>query len=480
MIENPTCTEESFFAVLTNRDLLKHIVSFQGGRKWDDIHSGDWCLKHKHYSLVKEKYLLYSSKSSYYLAKSNKLSWLMQLCAQGLQCTQKTMDVAAEYNHFEMLQYIFLNFPSLSLNNVSKIAIRLGHDAILHWSLLVDTKKSYTGIMDEACACGNLETMVWLSETYDLKCTRNSSLRAAKKGHLKVLQWIFLNQPSKIATGTLEEAAAAGHLLVVVWLCSIVKNTMCTRAIQRAARNGHFHIVQWFHENTTDPWNKDVADDAVASGNFKLMKWIMKNKHFHCTKKAMYLACCRSDLKIAKYLSNKYSFPLEDVHFNEALKTGNTPMLDWMYKRGLRMNSSTVTIDFLASTGCIASLQWCHEHNQGVFSKSTMDCAAAHGQYDTVLWLHKNRKEGCSTDAMDEAATHGHLAMVQWFDRNRSEGYTYRAFCGAAKEGHYDVVLWLFRNKKQECTIEDKIPYNKNNLDLHCWFTKAIKTTLLK
>jgi hypothetical protein len=37
--------ERPFFAVMTNRDLLKEITKHQRGKKWDEITDGDWAAR---------------------------------------------------------------------------------------------------------------------------------------------------------------------------------------------------------------------------------------------------------------------------------------------------------------------------------------------------------------------------------------------------------------------------------------------------
>ena len=52
MIQRELDNEVAFFTVFGYLPLLKYIVSFQHGRKWDDINDTEWICQHGHLSLL--------------------------------------------------------------------------------------------------------------------------------------------------------------------------------------------------------------------------------------------------------------------------------------------------------------------------------------------------------------------------------------------------------------------------------------------
>lgn len=67
---------------------------------------------------------------------------------------------------------------------------------------------------------------------------------------------------------------------------------------------------------------------------------------------------------------------------------------------------------------------------------TAMDYAASLGDLAMVQWLHTHRSEGCTTRAMDEALRRNDLPMVQWLSQFRTEGYTVEALNEARRLGH--------------------------------------------
>ncbi|GAB9477826.1 hypothetical protein Gpo141_00014984, partial [Globisporangium polare] len=82
-----------------------------------------------------------------------------------------------------------------------------------------------------------------------------------------------------------------------------------------------------------------------------------------------------------------------------------------------------------------------------------MDWAATNGHLAVVQFLHENRGEGCTTKAMDGAARSGHLNVVQFLHENRHEGCTGEAIDQAAKNKHLDVVRFLRTERQQACSL---------------------------
>ena len=138
--------EHQFFLVLGNLDLLKHIVSYQGGEKWYSITSGDWASKNGYLNLLVLK--------------------------KDLEYTANAMDWAAFYGHLDVIKWLHENRK----------------------------EGCTTDAMDFAAGNGHLEVVKWLHENRKEGCTGDAMDLASENGHLEIVKWLHENRTEECTT----------------------------------------------------------------------------------------------------------------------------------------------------------------------------------------------------------------------------------------------------------------------------------------
>ena len=129
--------------MILNNDLLQLIVSFQqNGKRWYDIHDGDWVSEYGHITILKEKSIV-------------------------LTFTKYAMDLAATYGHLDIVKWLHENRKE---------------GCTVH-------------AMDASAQHGDLPMLVWLHENRREGCTVKATQNAQKNGHEDVVEWLQEHRP---------------------------------------------------------------------------------------------------------------------------------------------------------------------------------------------------------------------------------------------------------------------------------------------
>ncbi|KAK1935021.1 putative ankyrin repeat protein [Phytophthora citrophthora] len=156
------------------------------------------------------------------------------------------MDIAAEFNHLSILQWLHAN----------------------------RTEGCTTEAMDRAAAVGNLEVVRWLHLFRKEGCTKQAMNAAAAYGHLDVVEWLHENRPEGCDKSAVSAAAANGHLAVVRFLLENRREGSTGDAMCQAAANGHLEMAQWLYVNRGDSHAGAALRRAAEKGHAEVVEWL--------------------------------------------------------------------------------------------------------------------------------------------------------------------------------------------------------------
>jgi hypothetical protein len=172
--------ESAFFAVMTNRNLLKEITKHQGGKKWNVITSGDWAAKNGHLSLLREKRdLKFTKKAMNWAAAYGRLDiveWLHENRTEG--CTKSALNRAVKFGHTDVIEWLVKNKPEIYDDDIRHYAIREDNPKLLEW--LHKNAGNYNPIADlnSAAYWSGERVTNWICDNYEEVRDINVLLRA--------------------------------------------------------------------------------------------------------------------------------------------------------------------------------------------------------------------------------------------------------------------------------------------------------------
>ena len=120
----------------SNKDLLQLIVSFQHGKKYYEVTSGDLASKCGWLSFIKirNSFLKFTRHAINLAARNGHLevvTWLHQNRKEG--CTTWAMDFAAANGHLEVLKWLYQNRKEGCTEDAMEFAKENGHFEIVKW-----------------------------------------------------------------------------------------------------------------------------------------------------------------------------------------------------------------------------------------------------------------------------------------------------------------------------------------------------------
>jgi hypothetical protein len=267
--------ESAFFQVLTNKNLLSEITKHQGGLKWDQIQSGDWCAKNGHLSLLKEK--------------------------QDLEFTTYAIDWAATDGRLDIVKWLHEN----------------------------RAEGCTTNAMDCATGYGNLEMVKWLHENRTEGCTKDAMMMAAKYGHLEMVEWLYENRTECCSKDDAKLAAKYKHLDLIecaniYWReCRSIGDTISTRVAKSIRKYECLEPIEYadyvreFGTGSMEGVTElEIANDLQSFPNVKIiaidiMKKAMENGY----------------IKIAIWLYREQFVSYDDI-FEYAMYTARVDLME--------------------------------------------------------------------------------------------------------------------------------------------------------
>jgi hypothetical protein len=494
-----------FFAVLGNKDLLRYIVSFQSGRKWDNINEADWMAEQGFLSLLISKYhrgerlknWQRAAERASYSGHLDILCWLQEIGMIWIHNTIELWINATRGGQFHILDWLNTTYP---LETPEWIATLLEHsvaegriDCIVYLTNLLD--KPYPPyILLFAVRYDSVNVVQWLysekRNLFDVYPFPKIFRQAIKRKSRRTLKWLLSiadqHEPIELKKLDLSDVVEINDLDVVQIFCTKYNNHVKqpAEAIGTAAKNANFRMFEYLlHQypatNTTELFLQTSVSGA-SRGSLDIAKFSILNIPTFNNQPSfaavlIKLALCRSHIEIADWIWS-YSTQLLTNEFGRVysyfLLRGESEFYDkfnWLIQHGIHDNpASTLAnnriwregvellqlfqdhniIDFNSSwmdgaaLGTLEHLWWFHDNGYTCTTKA-MDNAASTGNLEMVTFLHENRAEGCTVDAMDDAILWGHLDIVQFLYQNRSEGHSHRSIPDACYNGDYQMLEWL-------------------------------------
>ncbi|RLN82279.1 hypothetical protein BBJ28_00016825 [Nothophytophthora sp. Chile5] len=422
------------------------------------------------------------------------LQWLLENY-QPDEFLTKAVDEAASGGRLDVLEWMWANYRSRGYWGSTEMrgAIRNEHSAVVAWlrDHTVPRPESAVNLVGDAVCCGDLTTLPWLVERFDVNTNRALSV-AASLGQWAMAKWIvencelearleypcLMNFRRAAGDGNLEflrlatnrklwapdadaaswmtsSASAAGHLEVVKWLHEELDTNSAGYGYENAAMGGHLEVLKYLHEkHFPNDSEQSLMDASARRGYIEVVQWLHANSKQECTTNAMDWAAQGGHLEVVQWLHEHRSEGCTSAAMHLAAVDGHMNVVKWLHSHRSE-GCKEVTLGEVAKSGNLEMVQWLHDNRHEVFScPGVMDIAAARGYLDVVKWLHENRSEGCTVEAMNGAAADGRLEDVKWFHENRSEGCSKIAMDEAAGNGYLAVVQWLHENRHEGCSVE--------------------------
>ncbi|KAG1692814.1 hypothetical protein DVH05_024429 [Phytophthora capsici] len=193
------------------------------------------------------------------------------------------MDIAAEFNHLSILQWLHVNRTEGCTTEAMDRAAAIGNLEVVRWLHLFRKEGCTKQAMNAAAAYGHLDVVEWLHENRSEGCDKFAVSEAAANGHLAVVRFLLENRREGSTGDAMCQAAANGHLELVQWLYVNRGDSHAGAALRRAAEKGHAGVVEWLYWIVCDERRgasiiHDAAELALKNGHKKVARQLDKSK----------------------------------------------------------------------------------------------------------------------------------------------------------------------------------------------------------
>ncbi|KAG2938373.1 hypothetical protein PC117_g11274 [Phytophthora cactorum] len=196
------------------------------------------------------------------------------------------------------------------------IAAEFGHLSILQWLHVNRSEGCTTNAMDNAAAVGNLEIVKWLHLYRGEGCSKQAMNGAAANGHIAVVEWLHEHRGEGCDKSAVSNAAANGYPAVVRFLLESRREGSTGDAMCQAAASGHLEMVQWLYVNRGDSHAGAALRCAAENGHAAVVEWLYwivcdERRGTSIIRDAAQLALKAGRTKVAKLLERKLKRPRE-------------------------------------------------------------------------------------------------------------------------------------------------------------------------
>jgi hypothetical protein len=499
---------ELFRSVILNKDLLKYICSFQKGKKYDDINSGDWIYKNGFKSLYLEKLRLQTYTRNKIrklngkdkVIKNPKALELQQneLPKHELTFTSNAFYYAATRNDLRMLENLY-HYTGLRFLSIRCLPIYV--------------------IDDTAKNDGTMEVIKYLIEKRNVSFSGHAITNAAKRGDLEMVKYLYSKSDYEFWEEPLKESAAKGHTNVVEFILTRVikmyghdylQNSINTvnedntaieivhtisKSLRKALKNEKYDTFDFIFNiifGIEKDWgnnmfyfeNMELLLNIVAkNGKEELFDSLIKGTEDKIPLKynyeAIYLALGNGHIKIVESLTSIYvaNGKINELDLSihsgtiEAAKRGHINALIWNHSRFSSDMPERFTFPMeLCMEQAIrnqrfAIVKWLHENTNiyqwinDIHDKKSLllpigkylSIAAKIGNLEIFAFLYEAGYILNNDEASKMAATFNHINILKYLKETKKQYICNIALHYALSTNRicYDAVRWLYYNTAQ-------------------------------
>eukprot|EP01133_Synstelium_polycarpum_P008362 gene8362-9822_t len=256
--------------------------------------------------------------------------------ANNIEPRMSYLEMAAKYNHFDILQYLQERIPPAAISDQCSFynACYGGYSKIIHF--IHDHYPSCPLSLNGAAAGGHLDLVVWINTTVSsVVCTSAAIDSAAHGGYLEIVKYLNENRSEGCTIAALSSAARLGRLDLVQYLDrnrpEISSNRRhISEPVTFAAKNGHIQVVEYMFRRG---YRVTMAALDLASGNnhMEVVKFIYE-KQFASIPGLVFNvdhAACNGHKEMVQWLINlKQDFSISEKALVNVVKNGDIPMLE--------------------------------------------------------------------------------------------------------------------------------------------------------
>ncbi len=217
-------------------------------------------------------------------------------------------------------------------------------------------RKTIHSAFIKVCERGCLNTLKWISETFDLnaediRSENNSALYIlCQHGHLETAKWLVAtfnlndDDASSFYKYALCRACENDHLETAKWLNETFRLTIvgCLLPFYKACVNGRFEMVKWLAstfdiEQTWETMSYDILPNACCCGYLDILKLLLIRFNIEGTgtvDRLLNTASRNGHLEIVQFLHEKYPIDLISAHaiLQGAYATCHAKVVEWLLK----------------------------------------------------------------------------------------------------------------------------------------------------
>ena len=373
----------------------------------------------------------FSVKSSFskVAAKYGQLDVLQWLKDNNFPLDKDLHKKAFNHKHFELFDWLEMHGGNRDLTQLCCIAVQHGDTELLQ--IMKDEGysasiiKHFRKIFFSAINGGNIETLVWLKENFQLK------ILDCPAPNLEVYQWLLSNGYECSNASITQTAAETGNLEMLKWL---KENGVIfpENIIDHAFVNSNLELIKWLKEIGYE-MNKFNFFQAIRQGNIHILDWMKEFVYQNISPSdfAHYFTFPACHVKTLQWVKDNNLFDInQKEYFKTAVSSGNIEVMNWAIQNGYICNDESI-ITYIPYKN-IEVLEWM-KNNNPVFNS-----------------------QNCINKLQKNAGERDYVPTLKWFQDN---GYkkNIMASQGAIYQGNFYILKWLKRN---DWPIDDTTFYN--------------------
>lgn len=272
-------------------------------------------------------------------------------------------------------------------DNVLKLLVTNGHFKILNflWGYQDFKFKSSMKLPILACENGHLDILKFLMLNCPEMSLKNTVEAASANGHFEIVK--FLANRVEWGYNAVDFAAKNGHLDILKFLLNI-KRYYSENMVNFAAMNGHVEIIKFIYEHHDFPGNSLAIDYAAYYGHLGIIKYL-HSKGLHGTNLAISNAAENNHFDVVKYLIDRGYLPLKNL-FSDAVKSRNLEMIKYLHEKNITNEFAMVEAIRIND---IHIVKYLHENTRQILCGFELLEAITFGYYDIVEYLVNNFEE---------------------------------------------------------------------------------------